>query len=161
MITMSEHPRCRGYLLAMERRALENEAMTPWFAAVILADAWDDEVLAESGLVNFWTMDGNQLLEGFEALLARGGDKRLPRGGEPSDRLRAFLGSRGVKTSALRPDDYFHVCEVLWGITRDTVKTLDGLERAIAGMTKAERKRANANIRLVPVKFLSGSEALQ
>jgi len=162
MISISSYPRCRGYLLGMEKRALENAAMTPYFVAVTLADAWDDEVLAASGLVNFWTMDTGQLLDGFETLLARGGPKRVTLPEAPSMRLVGFLGSRGVKTSALKSrDDYFRVAGILWGLDSNLVKSYRDLERMIAGMSKRQRKRATDNLRKVPVQFLSGSEAAQ
>jgi tripartite-type tricarboxylate transporter receptor subunit TctC len=65
--------------------------------------------------------------------------------------LKAFLGSRGVKTSMLNGStDYIEASKILWGEALGGVKSANQLLLAIARMTKNQRKLAGQNLARLP-----------
>ena len=108
--------------------------------------------MVADGRVNFDTMGGKAILNEFERLL-RDGTPRARKVEAPA-KLASFLGSRRVKTSHLSAADWWPVASMLWpSVVAGKSGTLEDLCALIAGMTKDQRKEANANIRKVPVKW--------
>lgn len=162
MMAIAEYPRCAGYLKAM-RFKLDDPKMTDYGWAVALSENWTDEFLVADGRVNFDTMDGPSILVEFERLLRDGDPKRksgLSRDG--MERLKAFLGSRGIKVSALKGSgDYWHVASILWPhtIKGESTGSFGALLNAIAGMPKPKRQAARENLRKVPERWRAGGAA--
>lgn len=162
MMAIAEYPRCAGYLKAM-RFKLDDPTMTDYGWAVALSETWSEEFLIADGRVNFDTMDGPSILVEFERLLRDGDPKRksgLSRDGV--ERLKAFLGSRGIKVSALNgADDYWHAASILWphSIKAGSKGTLSNLLNTIAGMSKAKRQAARDNLHKVPSNWRAGGVA--
>ena len=153
------YPRCTAYLRGM---GIKHDAagMTPLWCAVSVADAaFKDEELAGAG-ISFTGRerqeDGIELLGRLEALFrTRPAKKLYAKKGKPeaSDSLRAFLGSRGVKTSLLLTDDHFWtVAMAMWpAIERGQGATLSDLTNQLRGMTKKQRKSARREA--IPAEF--------
>lgn len=153
MMHICDFPRSAAYLKASNYR-LNDPAMTLYAWAVCLSEAWTDEELVEIGTIDFATMTGEQLLPELDRLL---GQRKKP-SMSPDDResLKAFIGSRGVKVSALKgPDDYWHVASILWphSVKAGERGKLSKLLSTIRSMPKKERRTASVNINAVPAKW--------
>jgi hypothetical protein len=154
MMHIRDFPRSAAYLKASNYR-LDDPSMTPYAWAVCLSEAWTDEELVAAGTVNFDTMTGEQLLPELDRLLAVKA-RRAPMSPEDRESLKAFIGSRGIKVSALKsPEDYWHVASILWPHTvkADAGTSLKRLHKLIKGMTKAQRRTASVNLSQVPAKW--------
>lgn len=162
MMPITDYPRCAAYLKGMRCR-LDDPTMTDYWWAVILSEKWTDEDLVADGRVNFETMAGPDILTEFERLLQDGIAKpHLGISSEGMERLRAFLGSRGIRTSALRSSgDYWKAASILWpqvGLP-DADRPLSALLTIISGMTKKQRQSANGNLHRVPAEWRAGAAA--
>src|SRR5690606_29618685 len=112
MMHIRSFPRASAYLKASRYR-LDDPSMSLYGWAVCLSEAWTDEELVAVGTVNFDTMTGEQLLPELERLL--GERQKAHMSNEDRESLKALIGSRGVKVSALQsPEDYWHVASILW-----------------------------------------------
>lgn len=153
MMPVRDFPRSAAYLKACNYR-LDDPAMTPYAWAVCLSEAFSDEELIVAGTVNFETMTGEQLLPELDRLLGLKAHKS-PMSIEDRESLKAFIGSRGVKVSALQsPEDYWHVASILWPHTiKGEASSLKRLHKLIKGMSKTERRTASVNIKAVPAKW--------
>jgi hypothetical protein len=162
MMAIADYPRCAAYLKGMRCR-LDDPTMTDYWWAVILSQKWTDEELVADGRVNFETMAGPDILTEFERLLRDGIAKpRLGISHEVMERLRAFLGSRGIKTSALRSSgDYWRAASILWpqAVHLEADHPLPALVTIISGMTKKQRQSANGNLHKVPAEWRAGGSA--
>jgi hypothetical protein len=161
MMAISEFPRCSAYLKAMHFK-LNDPSMTDYGWAVALSENWTDAFLVKDGRVNFDTMDGASILTEFERLLRDGGGRQKSRGisHEDMERLKAFLGSRGIKTSMLKGmDDYWSVAEILWPhkVSPKQDADLSSLLSTLSGMTKKQRQTARDNLHKVPAQFRGAS----
>lgn len=158
MIDLSAHPRCRSYLGAL-KVSLSEPGLSEYHAALIVADSFRDEDLTRFGKVNFWTMGGRECLDGMEAFLAQRRKGKTPRLPKPDfERLKAFLGAQGIKTSALKGDDAFWNAAIkLWPdhIERTENATLAGLLHQISSIPKKQR-RAIARQNRAAVSAASG-----
>lgn len=153
MMALADFPRCAGYLKAMYVKPERDPGLTDYWCAVILADAFTDEELAERGTVNFETMDGTALLGEFEKLLAE--RKRAPKIDRADmESLKAFLGSRGVKVSKLKgDDDYRMAARALWGDRIDERAGLRDMLDTLRKMTKRQRQEARDNLHKLPPEW--------
>jgi hypothetical protein len=152
-------PRSAAYLRGMGITAGEH-GMTPLWCAVMVGDAaFKDEELEQAG-ISFTGRerqeDGTELLGRLEALFSTRKPAAIyaPKAGpEDMDSLRAFLGSRGVKTSHLEADDhYWRVAKAMWpAIKRGQGATLSDLTDQLRGMTKNQRKAAKRDA--IPAEF--------
>tara|TARA_R100000365_G_C2748614_1_gene80773 strand:- start:15754 stop:16236 length:483 start_codon:yes stop_codon:yes gene_type:complete len=152
-------PRSAAYLRGMGVTA-GDYGMTPLWCAVMVADAaFKDEELAGAG-ISFTGRerqeDGTELLGRLEALFSTRKPTAIyaPKAArEDMDSLRAFLGSRGVKTSHLETDDhYWRVAKAMWpAIRRGQGATLSDLTNQLRGMTKNQRKAAKRHA--IPAEF--------
>ena len=157
MMHLAAFPRCSAYLKGMQVR-LDDASMTNYFGAVILSEKWTDAQLVEAGGVDFTTRDGDALLSRFEALLRA--DKMAfkqrieARKEQNHAQLQAFLGSRGVKTSALQSNsDIIKAVHILWPFI-DRRIPFDELHRQIASMSKKVRAQANSNLKKLPPEWV-------
>ena len=160
MMQIRSFPRSAAYLKA-SNYYLDDEAMTPYAWAVCLSEAWTDEELVAVGTVNFDTMAGEQLLPELDRLLALKA-RRAPLSPADAESLKAFIGSRGVKVSALTsPQDYWTVSAILWPHTvkDDEGGPLKSLLTRIQGMKKAQRRTATVNLKAVPAKWKPSTRA--
>ena len=159
---MSIHsfPRCAAYLKCAKYQ-LNDPEMTDYGWAVALSHTWSDEELIADGRVNFDMMSGTAILTEFERLFRDGWKQKkaevstfaMP--AADMDKLRAFLGSRGIKTSLLTKDAYWEVASILWPhhVTNDPSKPLDDLLFILSKMSKKQRQSANENRKKVPPQW--------
>ena len=162
MMALQSYPRCAAYLRGMKVK-LDDQSMTNYWGAVILADKWTDKQLQEAGGVDFNDKSGETILGRFEALL---GNPRVqkPKSGDLNDsqrtQLLAFLGSRGVMTSRLLTEqDIWKAAKTLW----PHIRVWDGLEHLfnqLKCMSKKQRKKANDRIADLPPEWISASKPL-
>lgn len=157
MMHLAAFPRCAAYLKGMQVR-LDDASMTNYFGAVILSEKWTDAQLVEAGGVDFSTRDGDALLSRFEALLRAPAVtvRQVVAANTERDRaqLQAYLGSRGVKTSALKSDDdYLKAVHVLWPFI-DCRISVDRLHLQLASMSKKVRAQANSNLKKLPPEWV-------
>lgn len=158
---MSIHsfPRCAGYLKAMNIR-LDDPAMTDYWCAVMVAEAFTDKELVEAGTVSFEDMEGDRLLAEFEKLLASKRTATPSLSHADMESLKAFFGSRGIRASALKTDDDFWQCaHILWpfAVGKKDRGPLALLLGKIRGIPKKHRQAANANLHKVPAKWRPAS----
>lgn len=133
MLNVSAYPQC-AKRLHFQRANLSDPLMKPIWAAVCVAEDFTDEDLAEFGGFNFDDYsdeNGFRQLSRLEEFIVdrRRKAKELENSPEfirkakmaesarigASEGLKAFLGSRGVKTSALASeDDYWTASETLF-----------------------------------------------
>lgn len=161
-MTMAIHdfPRCAAYLKGA-RYKLNDPDMDDYGWAVALSHTWTDEFLVEDGRVNFDTMSGTAILTEFERLFRDGWKQKssdAPTFSMPAadmDKLRAFLGSRGIKTSLLTKDAYWEVASILWPdhVENDPSKPLDDLLSIISNLSKKQRQAAHRNLSKVPARW--------
>jgi len=154
---MSIHsfPRCSGYLKAMNIR-LDDPAMTDYWCAVMVAEAFTDKELVEAGTVSFEDMEGDRLLAEFEKLLASKRTATPSLSHADMESLKAFFGSRGVKVSMFTSDDdYWHCASILWPdvVKRSERGPLSDLLSRIRGMSKKHRQIGSKNISKIPAKW--------
>lgn len=162
MMHIRDFPRSAAHLKASNYR-LDDPAMTPYGWAVCLSEVWTDEELIAVGTVNFDTMTGEQLLPELDRLLGVR-VRNSPISPEDRESLKAFIGSRGVKVSALTsPEDYWHVASILWpdAIRNGERGSLKRLHRLIKAMSKAKRRAAVVNIKAVPAKWRASAQPRQ
>lgn len=159
MINVSPYPQC-ARILRFQNCNLGEEKFTLYWAAVNVASAQSDDQLADFGGFNFRDKsdsNGRKLLERLEAFLTRKAQRYAKNSVLASDTLKALLGSRGVKTSALKSeDDYWKAAETLFPgrIARNGGFT--SLAVQIHSIPKKERKRlGSANLRNIPSEWLS------
>jgi len=157
MMHLAAFPRCAAYLKGMQVR-LDDASMTNYFGAVILSEKWTDEQLVQAGGVDFSARDGDALLSRFEALLAHPSatahEKQAEREIINHAQLQAFLGSRGVRTSALKSIlDYHKAVQILWP-SIDSRIPVSQLHLQLAGMPKKVRAQANANLKKLPPEWV-------
>lgn len=150
--TIHAFPRCAGYVKAMRVR-LDDPEMTDYWYAVLAAEAFTDEELVAAGTVDFKAMQGDEILAEFERLFSTRERSRV--GHDDLESLKAYIGSRGVKVSALQSDDdFWTVSRILWPNTLPKQNvTLTELVNAIRSMSKKGRARASTRIRFVPAKW--------
>jgi hypothetical protein len=147
--TIERFPRCKAYLKAMGCKFLDSNWNNYW-AAVLLADAFDDGDLIEAG-IDYSTMQGSKLLSILESLFSVKREKAAAKVQKMrSAELVAYLGSRGVKTSALKNDDDFvKAALILWPFIDKQIR-YDQLLGQLMGMSKKTRRRANENLHNLP-----------
>jgi len=161
-MALHDFPRCSAYLKAMRFR-LDDPAMTDYGWAVALSENWTDEFLVEDGRVNFDTMGGTAILTEFERLLSGGHARRnakrkaLAASGSDMESLKAFVGSRGVKASALKSaEDFWTVAHILWphAVKKGQSGHISELLGIIRSMSKKGRSiSASENIKKVPAQW--------
>lgn len=160
MNAIAYYPRCAAYLKASNYR-LDDPAMHPKAWAVCVSEAFTDEELVADGRVSFEAMQGDALLGEFERLLRARTQGRHARRNERArdenlESLKALIGSRGVKVSALEGDaDYWKVARILWpqAIKKKDAGPLSILHQKIKSMSKASRASARENIFKVPAEW--------
>jgi hypothetical protein len=162
-LNVSAYPLCAAKL-KFQRADLNDPLMTPYWAAVCVAFDIRDADLAEKGGFNFNSrtdINGKALLSGLEAILRDRSHRTVANAGFAHSGLVALLGSRGVKTSALKSeDDYWTAAETLFPgqITRNGGMT--ALYVQINAIPKNARKRfVLENLRKLPSEWLSSSSA--
>jgi hypothetical protein len=154
MISLAAYPACERYLRSM-RVDMTQKGMNAYYAALTVADNFDDEELTEAGTVNFWTMDGDQCLAGVEAFLIQRrptASKYSPIGGierKDLDSLRAMIGVYHIETRRFDEYSFWKTACQLWPdhIVRGERDTLTSLLRQIKAIPKKQRSalaRANA-----------------
>lgn len=79
MIDLSKTPRCAAYLKAMRVKP-DEQGMTEYWAALIIAESFPDKTLKKFGSINFHVMKGPALLTAMERFL----ESRSTRRAEPS-----------------------------------------------------------------------------
>jgi hypothetical protein len=148
-------PRCTAYLKGMGCRFTDS-AWNNYWAAVLLADTFNDKELLAVG-VDYNLLNGSELLRRLESLFS-GPRSRVACYGSKAKRemdsrapeLVAYLGSRGVKTSALKSDDDFvKAARILWPFMDKAIR-YDQLLGQIMSMSKKTRRTANANLGKLP-----------
>jgi len=137
---------------------LEQFPISDYYAAVILADAFEDANF-EAANVDYSNTPGSRLLIAIERMFySRRVSRQLEKPAQglsvsQQAQLMAFLGSRGVKTSMLANDDeIWQAAMILWPTLRREDK-LEGLVWQIRSFSKAKRKIANANVKNLPEKW--------
>jgi hypothetical protein len=165
MINVSPYPQC-ARILHFQKCNLAEEAFTPYWAAINVASAQSDEQLTDFGGFNFRDQsdtNGRKLLKRLEEFLTQKAQRYAKNSVLASDTLKALLGSRGVKTSALKTeDDYWKAAETLFPgrIARNGGFT--SLAVQIHSIPKKERKRLGAaNLRNVPIEWISNASVHQ
>lgn len=164
-MNFGDFPRCAAYLKACNYR-LDDEAMHAKAWAVCASEAFTDEELIADGRVSFEDMPGDAILSEFERLLRTRAHGRHARRNETRrattahsdehESLKAFIGSRGVKVSALGNDaDYWKVARILWphAIKKKDSGPLSLLHHKIKSMPKRSRASARDNIFKVPAEW--------
>lgn len=79
MINLSMTPRCAAYLKAMRVKP-EEQGMTEYWAALIIAESFPDKALKKFGGIDFHAMKGKELLTAMERFL----ESRASKPGKPS-----------------------------------------------------------------------------
>lgn len=138
--------------------------MTPFWAAVCIAEDFKDRSLREFGGFDFNdTSDENGVrqLTRLEHFMASRKRKNAPKKAAEDDKnnVQAFLGSQGIKTSELQSvGDFWLVASILWPeqISKMTIIDFPCLRAAIQSMSKKDRSYfAKSNRSKVPEKYLS------
>jgi len=153
-MNLTAFPRCAAYLKGMQIR-MDDESMTNYSGAVILSEKWTDEQLVEAGGVDFSTRDGDAILTRFEALLSRTVREMVDANRERNRiSLLAYIGSRGVRTSALKTDDDFlRAVHTLWPFIDRRIPVSE-IHSQLASMSKKVRAQANANLKKLPPEWV-------
>jgi len=151
-MSIQQFPRCAAYLKACNYN-LRDETMGSANWAVCISEAFTDDELVKAGTISFETMTGPELMSEFERLMSVRHSRPKP---GASDSLKAFIGSRGVKVSALKSDeDFWIVARILWpqAVTANDGGPLSLLHHKIKSLTKRQRQEARANLSRVPAKW--------
>jgi len=159
MFNVSAYPRC-AKRLHHQQVNLKDDKFTEYWAAVNVASELSDAQMTEFGGFDFADRsvpNGKKLLKRLEEFFVWRSQKYAKNSVLASDTLKALLGSRGIKTSALKSeDDYWKAAETLFPgrIARNGGFT--SLAVQIHSIPKKERKRlAAANLRSVPADWIS------
>ena len=155
-LDVSAFPRC-AKRLEWNFTQMSDPLMNEYWAAVIVADFCDDDAMEAFGGFNFDDRspeNGRQLLARLEACIAQKKHK-TPKEALPSGLVSA-LGARGVKTSMLKPDDFWTTAEILFPGRIERKGDLSSLYQQIRSIPKKDRKAlATANLRNLPGQWLS------
>lgn len=153
MMAVHDFPRCSAYLKASNFR-LEDASMSDMAWAVVMSTAFTDEELVEDGRVSFERMTGDAILGEFERLM--GTRRRIGDDFAGIESLKAFIGARGVKVSALKSEaEYWQVARILWphAVKRNDSGSLAVLHGKIKSLSKKSRQSARENLRKVPAAW--------
>lgn len=158
-LTLSPYPQC-ARRLQHQQVNLNEEKFNEYWAAVNVSSELSDAQMTEFGGFDFSdrsVQNGKRLLKRLEEFFVWRSQKYAKNSVLASDTLKALLGSRGVKTSALKSeDDYWKAAETLFPgrIARNGGFT--SLAVQIHSIPKKERKRlGSANLRNIPSEWLS------
>lgn len=117
MLDVSRYPQC-ARILRFQQANLNDPLMDYWHAAVCVASAQSDALMTEFGGFNFddrSSANGRKQLARLEEYLKDRSQRAAGNYGFASEGLKALLGSRGLKTSALKSeDDYWAAAETLF-----------------------------------------------
>ena len=153
-MSIQAYPRCAAYLKA-SNYILSDPTMFEKNWAVCISEAFTDDELIQAGTISFETMSGDALMSEFERLMNA---RPLNRKVDAPESLKAFIGSRGVKVSALKSDaDYWTVARILWpqAVAANDGGPLSLLHHKIKSLTKRQRQEARSNLRKVPTKWVA------
>lgn len=155
--TIGRFPRCASYLKGMGVN-VEKHPISNYYAAVILADKFDDAKY-EKHKVDFSSCSGSELLTVIERMFYSAKLDRLKKPAWLSEslmvQLMAFLGSRGVKTSMLEnDDDVWKAALTLWPKLKKS-GDMANLVDQIKSFSKAQRKVANENLKKLPKNWIA------
>lgn len=163
MINVSGFPLC-AKRLQFQRAKLNEEAMTPYWAAVCVAFDIDDEKLVEFGGFDFNDMsedNGRKLLGRLEQFIAAGLSAKKAKtdtGGITAAEIsvRAFLGANGVKVSKLSGiDDYWTAAYALWS---DEIEVKPKVRDAYTLVFQINRIAKKQRSRLARANYLNLAE---
>lgn len=159
MINVSIYPQC-ARRLHHQQVNLNEEKFTEYWAAVNVSSELSDAQMTEFGGFDFADRsieNGKRLLKRLEDFFVWRSQKYAKNSVLASDTLKALLGSRGIKTSALKSEnDYWQAAETLFPgrIARNGGFT--SLAVQIHSIPKKERKRLGAaNLRNMPSEWIS------
>lgn len=158
MLNLSAYPQC-ARLLHFQQTNLSDPLMTHYWAAVCVASGQSDTLLTDFGGFNFddkSPANGKRLLARLEEFLTDRSQRSAGNFAYASEGLKALLGSRGVKTSALKSeDDYWAASEILFPGHISRLGGFTSLYVQITAIPKKQRGAlGRANLRLLPVEWL-------
>lgn len=138
---------------------MEKHPISNYWAAVILADKFEDADF-ERHKVDFSNTSGSAILTTMERMFYSHRISKMQKPNrELSDaayaQLMAFMGSRGVKTSALKTsDETWQAAMILWPSIKRGADLAD-LVSQIRGFSKAQRKIATGNVKKLPENWIA------
>lgn len=158
MLDLSRHPLCADHL-RLNRTNIDDPAMDAYWAALCVAEDYSDKRLTRHGGINFWTMDGPSLLDAMESFLASAHKDRasqLPK--RDFERLKAYFGSQGFKTSKMGVADFWSAGRALWPdyVFGSVEEGLDSLLTQIDCLPKKLRRSLAAENRVAALSDVQG-----
>lgn len=158
MLNLSAYPQCVR-ILHFQGANLNDPLMTHYWAAACVASAQSDALMTEFGGFNFddrSPANGKRLLSRLEEFLVNRSQRSAANFAFASEGLKALLGSRGVKTSALKSeDDYWAASEILFPGHINRLGGFTSLYVQIQAIPKKQRGvLGRANLRLLPAEWL-------
>lgn len=176
MLNLSAYPNCAARL-QKQRCRFEEQGFNAYWAAACVADDFSDDVLTKAGCFDFDDRseeNGCRQLSLLERFIVERRRKAKEQENSPAfkrrhdvdlkvrERVKAMLGSQGIKTSLLTSDDAFWtVAALLWPehIDRPEAPSLPALVDQIAAIGKKQRpKIARANMHSVPAHLVTESK---
>jgi hypothetical protein len=158
MLNLSAYPQC-ARILQYQRANLSEPSMNHYWAAACVASGQSDALLTEFGGFDFEDRspaNGKRLLARLEEFLTDRSPRSAGNYAFASDGLRSLLGSRGVKTSALKSeDDYWAASEILFP---GHISRLGGFTSLYVQITSIPKKQrgalGRANLKHLPAEWL-------
>lgn len=157
-LNLTAYPQC-AQRLHFQRANLNEAGFTNYWAAACVASGLSDTLLTDFGGFDFddrSDANGKKLLSRLEQFFADGSQRAAGNSVFASEGLKAFLGSRGVKTSELKTeDDYWTAAEILFSGRIKRTGGFSSLYLQIQSIPKKERGAlGRSNVHKLPVEWL-------